>query len=248
MNSDIKCVIKLLLEGKATLVTFIQVIKYIILYAFIQFTSTIILFINGTNYSKNQFLSIDLFVTFPLIILFSINPAKKKLTNETASISLINYPLIISLILQMILILFFQLLSWYVLSREKWYNNYHPKKSVDIDKVIPSYENNVIYFVANLQYYISFFILSINYPFKKSIFKNLILIIYLSIAIGYSLFLIIYPDQFSSYLLNLIYIPSYYFKFLLITICLTNLISSYLCENYLVYAISRSFDLNNINE
>lgn len=68
---DISCLIKLFQEGKASFVTSIQCFKYMILYSMIQFVSVTFLMIVGTYLSDNQFLSIDVFLLFPLAILIS---------------------------------------------------------------------------------------------------------------------------------------------------------------------------------
>jgi cation-transporting ATPase 13A2 len=68
---EITCLIKLLREGKASLVTSIQFFKYIMLYSFIQFFSTAILLILGTYMSEYEFLIVDLFLIFPLAILIA---------------------------------------------------------------------------------------------------------------------------------------------------------------------------------
>jgi len=68
---DISCLIKLFQEGKASFITSIQCFKYMILYSMIQFVSVTFLMIVGTYLSDNQFLSIDLFLIFPLAILLS---------------------------------------------------------------------------------------------------------------------------------------------------------------------------------
>ena len=240
-NSDIRCVVDLLLEGKAYLVTSIQVIKFIILFAFIQLISTIILLIIGSNLNQNQYFVTDLFIMIPIIILFSITDTKKKLTNETPSNSLINYPLIFSLIFQMILVVFFQILSLYILKREKWYK-FLCIINDDFDEGSPCYDNTVIFVISSMQYFITFLVFSINYPFKKNIFKNELIIIFLLIFVGYSLMLIIRPDKIYFNILKMTYIPSYIFRFILLIVCAMNFICSYLCENYLVRVASRIFE------
>ena len=177
----------------------------------------------------------------PIIILFSITDTKKKLTNETPSNSLINYPLIFSLIFQMILVVFFQILSLYILKREKWYK-FLCIINDDFDEGSPCYDNTVIFVISSMQYFITFLVFSINYPFKKNIFKNELIIIFLLIFVGYSLMLIIRPDKIYFNVLKMTYIPSYIFRFILLIVCAMNFICSYLCENYLVRVASRIFE------
>lgn len=68
---DISCIVTLLIEGKASLVTSLQCFKYMMCYSLIQFMSVTILLITGSYLSDNQFLTSDLFLIFPLAILIA---------------------------------------------------------------------------------------------------------------------------------------------------------------------------------
>jgi cation-transporting ATPase 13A3/4/5 len=70
-NKNISCLVKLFCEGKASFATSIQCFKFMIMYSMIQYISVTYLLILGTYLSDNQFLSIDLFLIFPLGILLA---------------------------------------------------------------------------------------------------------------------------------------------------------------------------------
>ena len=65
---DISCVITLLREGKALLVTTTQAFKFIELYSIIQLLNVSMLYSAGLNLTDSQFLYIDLVALIPLCI------------------------------------------------------------------------------------------------------------------------------------------------------------------------------------
>ena len=65
---DISSVVTLLKEGRCALTTSFTNFKFIELYALIQFTSSIVLYVVGQNLADYQFLYIDLILLLPLSI------------------------------------------------------------------------------------------------------------------------------------------------------------------------------------
>lgn len=63
---DISCVVKLLREGRAALVTSFQCFKFMALYSMIQFCTVTLLYLEISNLSDYQFLYIDLFIIIPV--------------------------------------------------------------------------------------------------------------------------------------------------------------------------------------
>ena len=218
-------ILNLLMEGKATLVTSFQIFKLIILYSFIQFFSFIILLYFGTFFTSKQFLVSNLFIIIPICYLISCtDTSSKTLSYHKLTGKLFNSSTYLSLLLQIILVLFFQLLSIHLLSKEKWNqknNNY-------------GYNNTIIFLMSNMQYLISVISFSITYPFKKNIFNNLLLILFLLFCFIYFTYMIVNPDDFSLHFLNLNYFPSFSFRAKILCICSLNLICSYLGETYLM--------------
>ena len=65
---DIRCVVTLLREGKAAMITSFQAFKFIELYSVIQLISCSMLYAIGNNITDSQFLYIDLIALVPLSI------------------------------------------------------------------------------------------------------------------------------------------------------------------------------------
>ena len=230
-------ILSILLEGKASLVSSIQIFKIIILYGFIQFTAVIILLLRCDFFSNLQFLASDLFIIIPLCYLVSNSESNNKLSYHKLTGDICNFSMYLSLLLQIIISLFFQILSIFILNRNNEIKNY---------KAFPTYSNNVLFLISNLQYLIIAISLNISYPFKKNIFRNYLLILFLLIGFSFYAYVIVDPDYYSLHYLNLNYFPSYSFRIILLIIGLLNLVFSYLSESYLVPYISFYY-YNNYN-
>lgn len=223
-QNDFGKIIFLLKEGKNALVSSIQIFKIIILYSFIQFSSVIILLFNNSNLTKIQFLVSDL-VIIVICYLISKTDTYKKFSYHKLTGSLINPSMLLSLIFQIVLVIFFQVLSIILLKKAKWYINYIGTND---------YDNSIIFLISNMQYLTYSITFSITYPFKKNIFKNYLFIIFILLGFSYFSYLIIEPDSISLKYLNLNVFPFYYFRRIFLFICLLNLFCSYIFESYLV--------------
>jgi len=97
---DISCLIKLLREGKASLVTSIQTFKYMMMYSFVQFIAVTLLLILNSYLTDRQFLASDVFIIFPLAFLIARTGAYDKLTSHQPNGALISVPIVSSILLQ----------------------------------------------------------------------------------------------------------------------------------------------------
>jgi len=120
---DISCLIKLLREGKASLVTTMQTFKYMMIYSLIQFCAVTILLILNSYLTDSQFLSSDLFIIFPLAFLIARTGAFEKLTAHQPNAELISLPIISSILLQVLIQFIAQYGIYVLLSYQKGYSN-----------------------------------------------------------------------------------------------------------------------------
>lgn len=222
-ENSINSILYLLLEGKASLVTSIQIFKTLIIYSFIQLISVIYLIYSRTFYTYKYFIISDILIIIPISFLVSRTDTNKKSNEYKLTGGIINSKTLVSLIFQAILFFFFQILSVFFLNIKKC------QKLSSKD-----YNNTLIFYISNYQYLIISLSFSITYPFKKNIFTNTLLIAYFIFGFSYFTYIFFTPNNFSLKLLNLIFFPSYIFRTTFIIICILNLISSYLCESYLV--------------
>ena len=100
---DITCVPKVLKEGRAALTTSFQCFKFMALYSMIQYTSACLTYYLGQNLTDYQYLIVDLGVIVPLAITMSWTKAASKLSKQRPISELISWPVLSSVIGQIII-------------------------------------------------------------------------------------------------------------------------------------------------
>ncbi|EGR30929.1 hypothetical protein IMG5_120940 [Ichthyophthirius multifiliis] len=118
---DISCVIQLLLQGRAALVTSFSCFKFMALYSTIQFTTTTILYIVHSLPSDFQFLYWDLFIIIPLAFFMGLTDAEEILSIQVPSSRLISFQVLFSVISQSLINISFQAGVFQYLRNQKWY-------------------------------------------------------------------------------------------------------------------------------
>ena len=140
---DISCLIKLLREGKASLVTSIQTFKYMMMYSLIQFVAVTILLVLNSYLTDNQFLASDLFIIFPLAFLIARTGAYEKLTAHQPNGALICLPIICSILLQTLIQFCGQYGIYLLLTYQKGFKN---ECISDDENVYPCLANTVNFY------------------------------------------------------------------------------------------------------
>ena len=242
---DISCLIKLLREGKASLVTSIQTFKYMMIYSIIQFMSVTLLMIKHSYLADYQFLATDVFIIFPLAFFIAKTGAYRRLTHHQPTDSLISFPIISSILIQTVIGFIFQYGGWLFLSFMKWYVNTCKN---DNDTVTTCMDNTVIYLISNMQYLITAFAFSISKPFRKPIYTNLLLTLFMVFAFAYSVYIIVIPDPWSRKILQIYDFGDYdlYFKFYILAFTLVNFVFSYLTEAFLIPGLTKCYTTKKI--
>ena len=100
---DIRCVIQLLIEGKAAITTTFQAFKFIELYSVIQLVSCTLLYSIGSNITDTQFLYIDLVALVPLSVVQAWTGSYHKLTKDQPTNTLFYFPVLMSVVVSSII-------------------------------------------------------------------------------------------------------------------------------------------------
>ena len=233
--SDISCLIKLLREGKSSLITCIQTFKYMIIYSLVQFISVTLLMIVGSYLSDYQFLAVDGFIIFPLAFSLPRTEPYQKLSKHHPTDALISFPVIVSILSQCLIAFIFQFISIKLLydNKEKWYKKCELTFN---DDVIECPGNTVIFLISNIQYLITASVYIISKPFKKPFYTNWVLTFFLITSLLYSFKLIINPDYYSRYFLQIYDWKEKEgnIKMYLVIICISNFIISYISEKIIL--------------
>ncbi|XP_052286292.1 polyamine-transporting ATPase 13A3-like isoform X2 [Dreissena polymorpha] len=190
--NNIECVVTLMREGRAALVTSFGCFKYMAVYSFIQFISVMILYSFGFNLSDWEFLYIDLLITTTIAVLMGYTAAYDRLVAARPEGSLIKPSNILSILLQVLAAALFQAAAVVYLNAQKWYSKELPLKD-EKEGQTPSWVNTVIFVVSTYQYITVAFCFSKGPPFRKRIYTNVPYMICLVFLLVFSTCIFLIP-------------------------------------------------------
>lgn len=230
-NPNINCVLKIIKEGRAALVTSFGIFKYMAAYSLCQFVSVMILYSIESNLTDIEFLYIDLFIISIFAFFFGRTASYPgKLVKETPLSSLISLSPILSLVLQMVLVIGFQVTAYEHLRTQDWYK---PSNNTAKDEN-GCWENYTIFTVSSFQYVILAIVFSKGKPYRASIFSNYGFIAAAVAVTAFSVYLSLYPATFLVDLFELVLPETYQFRLYLLGYAIANFVISILIEVFLI--------------
>jgi cation-transporting ATPase 13A3/4/5 len=170
---DISCVDILLREGRCLLVTTFQIFKYMAVYSMIQGIAVCILYVPDTFLSNNQFLCEDLFIVLPLAICMSYTRPHDILSRKKPIARLISWPVLISIVGQIIIIAWTQIVMYAITVQQDWYVDL-----LELNSEVEDYDESLTYscaavFIFSIFQYIGTVIaFSVGKPFRKEFWTN----------------------------------------------------------------------------
>ena len=214
---DISCVPLLIQEGRAALVTSFGIFKYMAAYSITQFVSVMILYDIYANLADVQYLYIDLFIITSLAAVFGFNKAYDgPLANSPPGNSLISPLPLFSLFCQLSIVVGFQVGALFVTKAQPWFAGFDYENScyngtiaeqafinsglIDADKCtadddpVASYENYAIFSVSQFQYIILAIAFSKGTPYRKNMFTNIPLLLFILVLTLFSVYLTLGAD------------------------------------------------------
>lgn len=165
---EISCVLDIIKEGRASLVTSFSCFKYMSLYSAIQFITVSILYKRGTNLGDFQFLYIDLFLILPLAIFMSWSKPFDKIVVKRPTANLVSPKVLVPLCCNILVLLSFQVFLWLLVQTQPWYMKPIPAGDDDVK----SSDNTILFLFANFQYILIAVVLSIGPPYRQSFVSN----------------------------------------------------------------------------
>lgn len=247
-NPNISCVLDVVREGRAALVTSFGIFKYIAAYSLCQFISVLLLYSIDSNLTDMEFLYIDLAIISVFAFFFGKTEAYQgKLVKETPLSSLVSVSPILSLLTQIGLVIIFQVTTFEHLKSEPWYVPLNATNEDDIACV----ENYTIYTISSFQYIILAVVFSKGYPYRKSIFSNYGFIISTIIMSLISVYLALVPAQVIADKFELILPEDLNFRIYLLIYAAINFVISLLVEHLLIEEIffkRLRFRFHNVDE
>jgi len=171
---DISCVLEVIKEGRAALVTSFSCFKYMALYSLIQFTTITLLYSFASSLGDFQFLYIDLFIIIPIAVTMGRTLPYPEIHPKRPTASLVSKKVLSSIIGQTILTSSIQFWAFYWVRAQSWYEppvNNRPDE--DGDKLqSTNYENTSLFLVSCFQYIMVALVFSIGPPYRKQMWSN----------------------------------------------------------------------------
>lgn len=233
-ETNISCVLTVIREGRAALVTSFGIFKYMAAYSLIQFISVMLLYSIESNLTDIQFLYIDLFIISIFAFFFGRTKAYDGPLVKMAPLnSLISMSPILSLITQLVIVAIFQSVSFWHLQHMPWYVPFNASATEDKDDVA-CLENYTIFIVSAMQYIILAVAFSKGPPYRMSLFTNyglLTAFVFLSL---FSIYLAVCPFAWLAKWFELVLPDDVGFRFILVGYGILNFIIALLVEHLFV--------------
>lgn len=240
-ETNISCVLTVIREGRAALVTSFGIFKYMAGYSLIQFISVMLLYGIESNLTDIEFLYIDLFIISIFAFFFGRTKAYGGPLVKMAPLnSLLSVTPILSLVSQILIVAVFQYASLWHLQQMDWYEPFNATfKSLKDKDDVGCTENYTIFIISSMQYIILAVAFSKGHPYRKSLFTNYGLLtsfIFLSL---FSVYLATFPFEWLAVWFELVLPENVNFRFILVGYGVVNFVISLLVEylfiDYLVF-------------
>ncbi|KIJ67879.1 hypothetical protein HYDPIDRAFT_83436 [Hydnomerulius pinastri MD-312] len=237
---DIGCVIEVIKEGRAALVTSFSCFKYMALYSLIQFTTVTLLYSFASSLGDFQFLYIDLFIIIPVAVSMGRTLPFPKIFPKRPTASLVSKKVLASLIGQIILTSAVQFFTFFWVRRQEWYTPppMDDPNGEDAHLKATNYENTVLFLVSCFQYILVAAVFSIGPPYRKSMWTNGWLMVSIIALSLFNLLVLLRPPKPVELILELMPIP-FSARLWLAVFVVANVVTSLAFEQWATQLISQ---------
>ncbi|KAF7967606.1 hypothetical protein HWV62_33697 [Athelia sp. TMB] len=207
---DISCVIEVIKEGRAALVTSFSCFKYMALYSLIQFTTITLLYSFASSLGDFEFLYIDLFIIIPVAITMGRTLPYPRIYPKRPTASLVSKKVLSSIVGQVIITSAVQFWAFFWVRSTEWYtppDTHMDPDSGDNHLEAKNYENSVLFMVSCFQYILVAAVFSIGPPYRKSIWTNGWLMFSIIALTAFNLLVLLYPPAPVRDILELMVLP-----------------------------------------
>ncbi|KAJ1902643.1 hypothetical protein LPJ81_003494 [Coemansia sp. IMI 209127] len=240
-STDIQCVLDVISEGRAALVTSFSCFKFMAIYSIMQFTSVSFLYKFGGNLGDFQFLYIDMFIIVPLAVFMGRTPAFERIAPKRPTASLMSKKVMTSLFGHIFINSIIQAVLFYTVKSSSNYVPPAPRDQIDPNKLlVRTFENSALFLGSSYQYIISACVFSIGPPYRQSNLRNIGLVTTCVALVVYTSILVARPNEWAIGFFELVDLSSS-FKRMIVVWALINLVLCSLGEWWLFPLISPYF-------
>ncbi|KAL0956491.1 hypothetical protein HGRIS_002636 [Hohenbuehelia grisea] len=205
---DIGCVLDVIKEGRAALVTSFSCFKYMALYSLIQFTTITLLYSFASSLGDFQFLYIDLFIIIPVAVTMGRTLPYPRIHYKRPTANLVSKKVLASIIGQIVITSAFQFWAFFWVRRQEWYRPPPKEHEVGDGKLeSTNYENSALFLVSCFQYILVAAVFSIGPPYRKSMVTNGWLMASLAVLTLFNVLVLLSPPQPIIVVLELMTLP-----------------------------------------
>lgn len=207
---DIGCVLEVIREGRASLVTSFSCFKYMALYSMIQFTTITLLYSFASSLGDFQFLYIDLFIIIPVAVTMGRTLPYPQIHPKRPTASLVSKKVLASIIGQIFITSAAQVCVFIWVRAQDWYVPSRPSEADADDGKLDAnnYENSVLFLVSCFQYILVAGVFSIGRPYRKPMWTNGWLMTSLVVLTVFNILVLISPPAGVASLLELMDLPT----------------------------------------
>ncbi|KAL2312417.1 Cation-transporting ATPase [Schizosaccharomyces pombe] len=166
---EITCVLDVIKDGRAALVTSFSCFQYMALYSAIQFITVSILYTTNSNLGDFQFLFIDLVIILPIAVFMGRSRPYHRLAHKRPTANLVSKRILSPLIGQIVLICIIQYITLRIVRREPWYI---PPPANSSDTNITNSDVTALFLISCFQYIFIGVVLSIGPPYREKVWRN----------------------------------------------------------------------------
>ncbi|KAF9381204.1 hypothetical protein CPC16_009960 [Podila verticillata] len=234
-SNDIGCVVKVIQEGRAALVTSFSCFKYMALYSIIQFTTVSFLYAFASNLGDFQFLYIDLILILPIAVVMGRTEAYPLLNPKRPTANLVSKKVLTSLIGQIMIQSLFQAALFLIIRHQPWYT---PPVYDSEEKNIECFENTALFLLSCFQYLLVAIVFSVGPPFRKPMVTNRPFVVITAALVLLSAIMVLFPTRWLSEVMQLVKIP-FSFRAFILVMAGVNFALSLFCESFLFPIFAR---------
>ncbi|KAK0461196.1 uncharacterized protein EV420DRAFT_1530853 [Desarmillaria tabescens] len=230
---DIGCVIELIKEGRAALVTSFSCFKYMALYSMIQFTTVTLLYSFASSLGDFQFLYIDLFIIIPVAVTMGRTLPYPRIHPKRPTASLVSKKVLSSIIGQIVIACVVQIWAYMWVRGQEWYTPPREDEPSQDNNQLKSrnFENSVLFLVSCFQYILVAAVFSIGPPYRKAMSTNVLLMLAIGVLSAFNLLVLLFPPAVLTDWLTLMVLPARARMVLLMAV-VVNICVSLLFEQY----------------
>ncbi|OAA45189.1 ATPase type 13A2 [Beauveria brongniartii RCEF 3172] len=234
---DIRCVLEVIREGRAALVTSFSCFKYMSLYSAIQFTSVSFLYAKASNLGDFQFLFIDLLLILPIAIFMGWAGPARTLYMKRPISGLVSRKVLIPLLGLMAICIAVQAIAYITVREQTWYI---PPVVGHDESDIKNSENTALFLTSCFEYVFSGVILNAGPPFRERTANNWPFIATVLLTLTITLFMIAGSSIWLNKLMELTKMPWEY-RLFLVSLGLLYLGVAWVFERHAAIPLSRFF-------